>query len=162
MANVNAGVPIRFENGGIILIGALTLLNIKEGSMKWDLMGYDAIPHLDRGVLIDVLPGNERPCTLSVAVKYTSLTDADGILPAVMGPLVSGKIKNRTAAGKIFTFPVTVKVFNTPDGATYDQLVFNKCYLPNGLGCQAAAGQEHDTLTLDCTDFELSPDITNA
>jgi hypothetical protein len=160
MANVNAGVPVRFENNGVILIGANTLLNIKEGTLEWSVPGYEPITHMDRGVLVSVLAGNERPVKGKLDVKYTSLVDTDGVLTALMGTLATNKIKNRLSTGLLFTFGMTVKLYDTPDGITYDQLVFANCFLPDGLSYKAGSGTDHDTLSISFTDLELSPTIT--
>ncbi len=161
MPSINAGVPVRFEAGGVILIGADDILNVKEGTLKWGVKGYEPLPQTDRGVLTDVVAGNERPCEIEIDVKYTSLVDADGLLPKLMGALATNKIVNRTAGGLIFTFDMTVRLFaSAGQPLPYDNIVFTKCYLPDGLSFSAASGTEVDTLSLKLMSHAMSPTIT--
>lgn len=160
MATLNAGTPVRFENGGVILIGADDILNIQEGTLKWGVKGYEPIPVTDRGVLTDVVAGNERPCEIELEVKYNSIIDTDGLLTKLMGTLASNKVANRTSGGLIFTFELTVRIFAFAGQALpYDQLVFTKCYLPDGLSYSASSGADVDKLSLKLMSHSLSPTI---
>ncbi|HZW06978.1 MAG TPA: hypothetical protein VFF65_07625 [Phycisphaerales bacterium] len=144
MANKNAGTQIRFENGGTILIGADTLLNIVKGSLNFKVPGYEPKQTYDRGQPGAVIAGDLRCCEGSLDLSYTSPIDADGVLTALVGALSADKIANVTAAGLIFTFSMTVKV---PDGlgvATGDQYAFTGVYLDPAFDYQA--GDEVDVL----------------
>lgn len=159
MANLNAGTAIRFENGGSILIGSDTLLNIVAGSLEFTISGYEPVLYRDRGVIADPIVGDERPVTGKLSLRYTSPTDTDGVLASIMGALVSTKVKNVTATGKLFTFAMTVKI---PDGlgvATGDQYVFAKCYT-DGLTVKSSSGADTDTIEFSFTDAENSPALT--
>ncbi len=158
MASLNAGVPGRFENGGVILIGTDDVLQVVEGTLKWKLRGHESIPQTDRGALTVVVAGNERPCEVEFDIKYTSVFDADAILAKIMGPLVAGKVSNRTNTGEIFTFDLTVRLFAAAGQAfPYDQAVFTKCYLADGIDFSAAAGQDVDKLSLKLMSHSNSP-----
>jgi len=159
MANLNAGTAVRFNNGGTILIGADTLLNVMEGSLEYQINGYEAGTYRDRGVLQDPIACDEQAVTGKLSLRYTSLLDADSVLASIMGALVGTKVKNVTATGKLFTFAMTVK---TPDGlgvATGDQAIFAKCYVDN-LSIKTQAGTETDMIEFSFTDNELSPALT--
>lgn len=161
MANINSGTVVRFENGGILLIGADILLNLVSGSLEWNIPGYEPVMTKDRGVIQDPIPGDERPCSGKLSIRYTGNHYTSEIGAAIMGALVSTKVKNVvSASGLLFTFPMTVKV---PDflGATVgDQYVFAKCFLENGLEYKTGSGTDTDTLDLSFMDAEASPAIT--
>ena len=144
MANKNAGTQIRFENGGTILIGADTLLNVEKGTLNFKVPGYTPKQTYDRGQPGPVIAGDLRCCEGGFDLNYTSPIDTDGVLTALVGALVADKIANVTAAGLIYTFSMTVKV---PDGlgvATGDQYAFTGVYLDPAFDYQA--GEDTDKL----------------
>lgn len=168
MPSINAGNPVRFENGGVILIGTDDILAVREGTLTWQVRGLEPIPHMDRGVLTDVYAGNQRPCSISLDIKYTAGTTGmvgtgtppSGFLSKVFGALTGGVVNNRDSVGKLFTFSMTVSV---PDGlgvATGDRYVFTKCYLPDGVSYSAQSGADFDTLSLTLESFSLTPTIS--
>ncbi len=168
MPSINAGNPVKFENGGTILIGADDILSVREGTLSWQVRGLEPIPHMDRGVLIDVYAGNQRPCSISLDIKYTAGTTGmigtgtppGGFLSKILGALTGGLVNNRDSAGKLFTFSLTVRI---PDGlgvATGDQYVWAKCYLPDGVSYSAGSGADFDTLSLTLESFSPSPTMT--
>ena len=159
MADKNSGKQVTFENGGVVLIGSDNLLNIVEGTLNYQVPGRSPIMPMDRGAILDPLPGKQRVVTGSLDVAYTSLIDTDGILPLLVGALVSDKIVG-VSSGALFTFSMTVKI---PDylGATVgDQIVFAKCFLDPLIDYKAAAGDAVDKLTFKFTDCEHSPAFT--
>lgn len=160
MPDINAGHPLRFENGGVVLIGTDSVLNIREGTLKFTAPGYEPIPHMDKGALVSVHAGNERPCRVELDLKYTSTVDANGVLASLTGALVSTKIRNRLSDGQLFTFGLTIRVPDAPGATTGDQYVFEKCYCDNPLDVQCNAGADFDTLRVAITSHALSPAIT--
>jgi hypothetical protein len=162
MANVNSQTPVRFEAGGKVLFGTDELKNIVEGSLSFEIGGLEAVGNMDRGALTDVVAGNERPTkvTLKCKVGNPIASSGAGLLPQVLGALVTNKIKPVNADGTLFTFSMTVKV---PDGlgvATGTQYVFAKCYVDNPAKISVAAGAAFDEIELQMTDWEASPAIT--
>jgi len=161
MADINTGTALRFENGGEILFGTDKVLNVVEGTLRFTIPGVEPVVYRDRSVLQDPIPGNEREVEGSFDIRYTSACGADAIWAAVHGALVSTKISPIVSAtGKLFTFSMTVKIFDGRGVATGTQYVFSKCYLDPIYSYQAASGTETDKLTLTFKDCEASPAIT--
>lgn len=163
MADLNAQRPIRWENGGKVLLGSDAVKNIVEGTLQFDVPGYEPAPNMDRGRLTEVIAGNERPCRVRLTLKYTGAIEANDVLPKLMGALVSNNVDNVTSEGEIFTFTLTVVIPKSKKAAgagTATQYVFAKCYLPDGHQYRAASGTNFDTLELDLVSYDASPSIT--
>lgn len=160
MPDRNIGDVIRFENGGSILVGSDPLINVRSGTLKLKIPGYEPIPHKDRGVLIDVYAGDERACMAEFDLAYTSPYDASGIFAVMMGALTAGIMKNRIAGGKLFTFDMTVRFPDGPEATTGDQYLFNKCYLADGFAVETNSGADFDTLKIAVTSHKFSPTST--
>jgi len=163
MANLNAGKPIRWENGGKVLIGSDPIKNIVEGTLQYDIPGYEPVPNMDRGELTEIIAGNQRPCRVRLSLKYTGLVESDALLEKLMGPLASNNVANVTNTGELFTFTLTVvspKGKGVTGAGSANQYVFTKCYLPDGVSYRSAAGTNFDTLELDLVSYDLSPTIT--
>lgn len=158
MANINTGTAVRFDNGGQVLIGADTVLNIVGGTLNFTVPGVMPILYTDRSVLQDPIPGDERPCEGSLDIRYTSAFGADAIAAAVHGALVSGKISPIVSAtGKLYTFDLTVKVMDGAGLATGTSYVFAKCFLDPVMSYKA--GTELDTLSFNFKSASASPTI---
>lgn len=160
MANLNAGNPVRWENGGTVLIAALDIKNVVEGSLEWEIAGYEPAPNMDRATLTEVIAGNERPSKVKLSLKHVTAVGSGELLAQTMGAFVTNKIDNKTNAGLIFTFSMTIKVPAYKGATTGTQYVFAKCYLESPTKFKAAAGVAFDTIDLECINHEMSPTIT--
>lgn len=161
MPDRNTGIPVQFHNGGVILVGADDILNVVSGTMTYKIPGRTPRPQMSKGAIVDVLPGDERQCELSLDINYTgTATGFGGLLPLVMGALVSTRVANVTAAGRLFTSSITVRIPDFVGAAVGDQYVFAKCYLANGVEFTAGSGEQHDTIKATFMDAEASPAIS--
>ena len=160
MANLNAGTPLKFENGGIINFATDVLLAVVEGTGKIVIPVNEPMPHMDRGVLTSVVAGNQRMCEVEFDVKCTGgATGVPAFFDKLMGAKATNKMSNVTAAGLIFTFPMTIKVPDYLGAATGWSYAFTACYAESGLDIQFAAGTNFDTLKVKLKCNETSPTI---
>lgn len=163
MANLNSANALRFQNGGELLIGADSVKQIVSGTLEWDVPGNEPIQVMDRGVLGEVIAGDERPVKGRLSVMLTSKfwIGTDNLLATLMGALVSGAVRNySTTTGLVNTFSMTIKQPGGRGVATGTQFVFSNCYLPNGVSYKPAAGNEPDKLEFDFACASASPVIT--
>jgi hypothetical protein len=138
MANVNSGAWVRFENSGVVLIGADTLLNIVPGSLRVRERQRERIPNMDRGVLGAVTLGDQRQQEIEFQIYRVS---ASNTFLATMLPAATTGLETY--------FSLTVKVADYLGAATGQQWVWASCYAPDGFEQQAGGrGQETDRITI--------------
>lgn len=138
MANQNAGGHVRFENDGIILIGADEVKNLVPGSLRIKRMQRERIPNKDRGTLGAVTVGDQRAQEIEFRVYRTANTEA---MLALLFPAAS--------SGYEAFFTTTIKVPNYQGATAGKSSVFNQCYLPEGIEEQMSGeGASIDEITI--------------
>lgn len=143
MANINAGQERKFENGGAIIIGADNVLKVREGTVRWTWGGRQPMPQMDRGVLGNVLEGNDYRGTLEFSIKYTGGITASEVVGLFLGAGTAGITKQQN---------VKVRIADHRGATTGEEFTFDNCFLAEGgLDYQAASGLEVDFLTLRLT-----------
>ena len=158
MANINSGMPIRWENGGTITIeefgGATpdTIINVEAGTLRFKAGGREAIIYKDRGALQAAPPeGDERPTEVDIDVKVapTVFTGTDQIW------------KRLVVAGTAGATPRFILVCRFPayrGSATGDQLTFANCVMQEFPELQTGGENNGlDMIRLRFLDLEAFP-----
>jgi hypothetical protein len=143
MANINSGVPIRFENGGILTLtesggSADTVLLIEAGTLTFKPGGREAIVYKDRGTLAtSAVEGDERPTEVSFDIKIAPGAFVD-----------SGQVFKRLAvvgsSGVSAKFSVVVSFPDARGAIVGDRITFAHCVLQEQP--EYTAGGENDGL----------------
>ncbi len=170
MADTNAGKVIQLTQGTRYQVspdGGTTwheVRNVKGGTLKYRIKGYTPMRHMEYGNHAQLRAGAERPSEVSVVLHHTDPVAASnaGILPHVMGSLSGNKVVNVTSTGDLYTFQMRIWVPTGRGDTTGTLYVFAKCFMPEGVQLEAASGEEFDTLSLECENYEMSPTIQDA
>lgn len=144
MANYNSGNWIRFENGAKLINGSHTgtdeLLCLVPGTVRLRTQQREHVQMMDRGVLGNVVMGDERPQEIEFQLYRTPVID---VLVAAWIPSQSSPTN-----GIEPFFSLTIKVPNYLGASTGYYYEFTKCYLPDGPEYQASgSGQDADKVT---------------
>lgn len=155
MPDINAGQPIRFEDGGKITIREqgggtdYTVLNVLEGTLTFTMPVRASLPRdVDRGVIQpNRRRGNQQSGSLAFDVKWTGATSANELLTLL---LAEGSL----ATGYLPAYEIEVEIYKGPNGAgAGTTLLFENCSRDEAP--TVSAGAEYDTLQarFDCTKF---------
>lgn len=149
MANINAG-PVRFSNGGTILIGSDTVLNIDEGTLEFEPGLWEAIPYRNSGVLKQPVRSEERATKLRFDVKWGGLISAGELWTLITTAGASGLVK---------TFSVVVKWLDNAQASTGKSFTFANCYFPSDSKPRIRAGGDGalDIMAFEFEDYEVEP-----
>lgn len=142
MANVNSGKPVRFRDGGQIILDPggddETILNIVDGTYSERIGMRTPIVDRSRGAMAaNVREGDEQPCEIAFDVKYTSDAPAShlrGILTA----------RKDTPDGYVLQRDVRVIQPAHAAATTGESRTFKDCFVLPPLEIQE--GEEFDTL----------------
>lgn len=140
MANINAGPPIRFENGGTLELGATgasgnSVLNIVAGSLQMQDGGYELLEYKDRGAMQTPVQGDERPSTMSFDIRYNGQYDSGEVMKLLDSPVTSGVAT---------LLKVVVKIPFVKGGSTGISWTLDNAYVMDPP--QFQAGSDFDTL----------------
>lgn len=163
MANLNTGSPIRFPNGGVILIGADTLINLAENAGELSVRPgmREGRLHFDRGTMTHINAGNERPTEWRLRVKVVASTMADAsasLLSKFVGAYATNKIVNLDGSGGLFKFNMTIKIPDNLQATTGQQIALANCWVNEPP--EYVPGEEYDVLALAGLALESSPTFT--
>lgn len=150
MADINAGQPLRFENGGALKIGTDTVLLVESGTLSFTPGLVETHAVMDRGVFTgDVLDGDERPSTIEFSGKVSATTfDSSELVAALRGVSSGGA---RTLYNVIVDLPDS-------RGAGGRRITFADCYMETGYQYQAAGpGATPDSLRFQIRSLSTEP-----
>lgn len=153
MTDVNTGTPLRWENSGLIKIGATpyTPLWIEAGSLKFRRGIRKPITLMDRGMVkSSVLSGDQQVSTLEFAVKPSKLgmTGASDLL-AVLRP--------DDSAGLKATYTVVVDIPDGDGASTGTRATFLYCCLAEDPEYQARSGDNPDVVNIKLVSADPNP-----
>lgn len=147
--DINAGSPLRFENGGKIRIfnnagsSSYNVLLVQDGTLQVDDADREGIPYMDRSSLSgNVVEGDQRPSFIRFSGKVTKLgmTGAAELL-SVLRPAAASGLKT--------TYKVEIDLFDARGGSTGLRCTGLKCWVPEPVNYRAGgAGPNLDTLDI--------------
>lgn len=145
--DINAGTPIRFENGGKFRIynsagsQGYTVLLIQDGTVQVEDADREGIPYSDRGSLSgNVVEGDERASMIRLSTKVTKLgvTSAAELLTL---------LRPAAASGLKTTYKVEIDIYDARGGTTGTRCTGLKCWVPEPINYRAGgAGPNLDML----------------
>lgn len=98
MPAINAGLPVRFENGGVLTLTisatAYTISNIVGGSIEFVEPSYEEIEYKDRGLQQQPGLGDQRLGMLKCTCQATTFAASD----------LRDRLKTAGSAGKVYEF----------------------------------------------------------
>jgi hypothetical protein len=152
MAATNTGTPIRWENGGVlrIIVGMAEseFDLVEEGSINWQSGLREGIVIGDRGELVSVKSGNERPSTISFDTKLGNTTFA-----TVLGTLM----KPADTAGQKTLFTVEIEYSVGSGTNTSLGVRFADCWMPDGEQFSAGGAGAVDTASFTLNSLKTEP-----
>lgn len=149
VVDINAGNPLRFENGGKVRIfnsgGSqdYNIFLIEAGTLQIDDAHTEGIPVSDRAVLSEVVvDGDERPSMIRLSCKATKLglTNATELL-ALIRPAAASGLKT--------LYKIEIDIYDSRGGSTGTRITATKCWVPDPVNYRAGgAGPNLDLLDI--------------
>ena len=165
MADVNTGNKRTFSNGGEVIIGALTVINVVTAEVAFKYGFEEEMPQYEKNQLAGApLPGKERMTEFTLNVHAASGVSFAALKAAVLGAKAADDRYKRinTTNGTVFTFSLTIKEPDYLGATTGDQYVYEDCYVngqPEWKG-GGGSGEEFSRFSMDIRSCHAAPKET--
>jgi hypothetical protein len=143
MADINGAAgdgTIRFEDGGVLEIGADTVLQIVAGSIQEEPGGRMRYPERDRGKYTgSVTERGQRESVVRFSLKITSSTFTANEIEDILNAVPA-------SGDDVGLLTIAVTYANQSDATAGIKRTYTNCYLPNPARVRTSGSNEPDML----------------